>query len=241
MNKRPVTTNNNENEIKKQKLEHPGFDLRLRHPSNFLFCGPSSSGKTTLALEIIKNKRFLFNVVPKHVILIYSHPQKVYQDMYALGVITHMIDGYENFEQLKEMVMSYKYDGQSILVFDDQLSSLNDDILRIFHELSHHGSCSVMFLSQNLFFANRKFRSISLNAHYIFVLKQVRDSSQIINLAKQYSPYRPNYVIEAYRQATRSSFSYLLFDFRNDSPDIIRLRTKILPREHPPIVFIENS
>ena len=72
-------------------------------------------------------------------------------------------------------------------------------------------------------------------------MKQVRGRSQIINLAKQYSPYRPNYVIEAYRQATRGSYTYLLFDFRNDSPDIIRLRTRILPKECPPIVFIENS
>ena len=56
-----------------------------------------------------------------------------------------MKNGYENFVQLKEMIMAYKYDGQSILIFDDKLSSLNDDILRIFHELSHHGLCSGCF------------------------------------------------------------------------------------------------
>ena len=72
-------------------------------------------------------------------------------------------------------------------------------------------------------------------------MKNVRDSSQILNLAKQYSPYRPNYVIESYRRATRSPFSYLCFDFRNDSPDILRLRTNLLPKEYPPLIFIENS
>ena len=99
--KRPVNTDNKNDRIKKTKLDHPGFDLTFKHPSNFLLCGPSSSGKTHLALKIIKNKRILFDVVPKHVILIYSYPQKVYQEMYALGVITNMLEGYSNFEEIQ--------------------------------------------------------------------------------------------------------------------------------------------
>ena len=115
-------------------------------PTNFLICGPSNSGKTTLAFEILKNKKLLFHPVPKNVILMYTHFQKAYEDIFALGVVTKLIEGFTNYEEIKELVMSYKYDGGSILIFDDMLGSLNDSILRIFHELSHHGSCSVFFL-----------------------------------------------------------------------------------------------
>ena len=216
-------------------------DIRFKHPSNYMICGPSGSGKTTLTFEILKNKKVLIDKPPKHVLLIYSIHQKIYDDMFAMRVITKMIEGYTSYDELKELVMSYKYDGGSVLIFDDQLSEINDDMMKIFHELSHHGQCSCFFLSQNLFFADRRFRSISLNSHYLFVLKNVRDRSQILHLAKQYSPYKPKFVIESFQEAMRNPFGYLLFDFRQDTSDVIRLRTNILPQEQPAIVFIEEN
>ena len=43
-----------------------------------------------------------------------------------------MIEGYTSYDKLKELVMSYKYDGGSVLIFDNQLSELNDDMMKIF-------------------------------------------------------------------------------------------------------------
>ena len=110
--------------------------------------------------------------------------------MYNKGIITQMFQDYSNYNELEDMVMRYKDDGGSILIFDDQLGDINEDICKIFHQLSHHGNCSTFFLSQNLFYANKSYRSMSLNAHYLFVMKNTRDRSQIVNLAKQFSPYK---------------------------------------------------
>ena len=80
---------------------------------------------------------------------------------------------------------------------------------------------------------------MSLNAHYLFVMKSPRDSSQIINIAKQLSPYKTKHVIESYRSATKRPYSYLLFDFHTKSPDHIRLRSHILPYDWPMRVYLE--
>ena len=79
-----------------------------------------------------------------------------------------MIEGYTSYDKLKELVMSYKYDGGSVLIFDNQLSDLNDDMMKIFHELSHHGQCSCFFLYQNLFFANRRYTTCITYSIYIY-------------------------------------------------------------------------
>ena len=77
-------------------------DIRFKHPSNYMICGPSGSGKTTLTFEILKNKKVLIDKPPKHVLLIYSIHQKIYDDMFAMGVITKMIEGYTSYDKLKE-------------------------------------------------------------------------------------------------------------------------------------------
>lgn len=164
----------------------------------------------------------MFQRPSKHVILVYSHFQKLYEEMYGNGVITKMIEGYTNYEELKELIMSYKQDGGSFLILDDQLSNLNSDIMKIFFELSHHGNCTVFMISQNLFFSSRKFRSISLNSNYLFILKNPRDQSQILSLAKQYLPYRPSFLIEAFQDSIKKPHGYLCMDFTQNSSDLLR-------------------
>ena len=112
--------------------------------------------------------------------------------------------------------------------------------MKIFLELSHHGNCSVFFLSQNLFFANRRYRSISLNAKYLFILKNPRDQSQILSLAKQISPYRPNFLIESFQESVKNPYGYLFLDCTQQTSAILRIRSNILPHEWPTAVYIRN-
>ena len=55
--------------------------------------------------------------------------------------------------------------------------------------------------------------------------------------AKQISPYNIGYVVESYKHATRDPFSYLFFDFKQSTPEIIRLRSNIYPDEFPMTVY----
>ena len=67
---------------------------------------------------------------------------------------------------------------------------------------------------------------MSLNAHYMVLFKNPRDVSQFANLARQMYPKSSQFAVEAYRDATREPYSYLLVDLRRGQDEELRLRTK---------------
>lgn len=72
-----------------------------------------------------------------------------------------------DYESLEKLVMPHKNDTGSIVIFDDMIVGLNEHIVRIYTELSHHARCTVMFVSQNLFVNSPMYRMLSLNAQYL--------------------------------------------------------------------------
>ena len=86
---------------------------------------------------------------------------------------------------------------------------------------------SVMYIVQNLFHRGKHHRTISLNAHYMVLFKNPRDVSQIMALAHQMYPQRTNYFLEAYAAATALPHGYLVIDMKQETPDILRLRSHI--------------
>ena len=149
------------------------FDVTFKSPSTFVIAGPTSSGKTSLIFKILQSKHLLFDKAPQTVYLFYSQKQKIYEDMYAKNIVNHLIEGSLPFEDIKEMVSKHKSD-PSCLIFDDGLSGISQDITRIFYELSHHSNCNVFFVTQNLFFSSKEYRTLSLNSHYMIIMKNPR-------------------------------------------------------------------
>ena len=78
----------------------------------------------------------------------------------------------------------------SLLLIDDQAPRLDQNIVDIFTIYSHHLNTTCVLLTQTLFDSKKEYRTISLNAHYIVLMKNTRDASSITNLAKQTHPYR---------------------------------------------------
>ena len=217
------------------------FDVFFRQGSSILVCGPSGSGKTTLVAQILKHKELLFDAPSSKEFLFYTQPQEIYEELVTNGIITKMFHGYPSYDKIRKIVAPYKKLNGSIILLDDQLSNLSDDIVRIFHELTHHCNTTCFLLSQNLFYANKKYRSISLNANYMILTKNVRDQTQIMHLAKQFAPYRELYVVQSFMDLSKNMFGYILYDYYQKSADITRVRTNILPHELPVPVIIENS
>ena len=93
---------------------------------------------------------------------------------------------------------------------------------------SHHGNLSVIYIVQNL---SKDHRTISLNASYIVLTKNVRDAGQVIHLAKQIYPNNVKYFQQAYQIATAEPFSYLFIDLTPTCPDETRLRSGIFPND----------
>ena len=221
------------------------YDIRFHQGSSFLICGPSESGKTTFVYNVIANKSLLFDDPPKYVFLFFKHKQQMYHNMLQSGLLTKAFEGYSSYETIESTVMPFRDKGGSAVILDDQLGGISTDIQRIFTELCHQGNASIFYISQNLFFANPKYRTISLNAHYVILMKNPRDKTQIANFAKQFSGGKTKYVVESFQNATKNPYSYLLFDFKQTTPDILRLRTNFLPNEitldNPITIYIEKN
>ena len=125
------------------------------------------------------------------------------------------------------------FDGKEkiLLVLDDLMAETDDRVTKIFTKISHHRNVSVLYLTQNLFYQSKHTRTISLNAHYLVLFKNVRDATQIANLSRQMFPGKANYMLESFRDATMTPFGYLLVDLRPDTDERFRLRTNIFPGE----------
>jgi len=125
------------------------------------------------------------------------------------------------------------FDGRepTLVIIDDLIQETNETVANMFTKGSHHKNISVVFRSQNLFPKNKFARTMSLNAHYMVLFKNPRDVSQFARLARQMYPKTSQFAVEAYRDATREPYSYLLVDLRPEQDEVLRMRTNIFPGE----------
>jgi hypothetical protein len=82
-----------------------------------------------------------------------------------------------------------------------------------------------MYIVHNLF----HHRTISLNAHYMVLFQNLTDVSQIMALALQMYPRRTEFCLEAFARATARPHGYMVIDMKQNTSDILRLRTFIFP------------
>jgi hypothetical protein len=63
----------------------------------------------------------------------------------------------------------------------------------------------------------------------LIIFKSPRDKMQIMTLAKQIHPNASSFFMSAYEQATQPSHGYLIVDFKQDTPENLRLKSRIIP------------
>lgn len=209
--------------IYKGNTNDPSEDvLKWKHPFTCIVSGPSCSGKTSFVLKLIQNADVLFTKTPQTISWHYGEFQhwmldEAYKDI-------NFVEGIPDINQLDSTL-------NNLIIIDDLMHEAGDSVSKLFTKGSHHRNTSVMFLTQNLFHQSKQSRTINLNAHYIVIFKNVRDASQITNLAKQMYPGNVNYLKSSYEDATRKPYGYLLIDLKPDTDDLLRLRTDIFPGE----------
>jgi hypothetical protein len=67
----------------------------------------------------------------------------------------------------------------------------------------------------------------------MLLMKNPRDKAQIIALASQIYPNNSRFLIEAFDNATKNEFGYIKVDIKQDTPDNLRIQTRITPEEKP--------
>ena len=181
------------------------YDCTFHQPATITIAGNTGSGKTTLLSRLIRYRNVMFDKPPKYVVLCYSQSQNIYNQLWSEGQIDKLIKGYPSYQSLSELLKPHKKEG-SLLIFDDGLQGINEDVTKIFFELSHHANASCCFVTQNLFYDNSNYRDLSLNTMYLFVMKNPRNKTQIMTLARQMSPYKTSGIIESFEKATKEPY-----------------------------------
>ena len=120
---------------------------------------------------------------------------------------------------------------EPLIILDDLMNETNQRVASLFTKKSHYRNISVMYIVQNLFHRGKHHRTISLNAHYMVLFKNPRDVSQIMALAHQMYPRKMYFFLEAFARSTASSHGYMVIDMKQNTSDILRLRTFIFPGE----------
>ena len=130
------------------------------------------------------------------------------------------------------MIDSINHNTRNLYIIDDMMGVKDTVIAKRSTKKSYHGNLSVIYIVQNLFHQSKSHRTISLNASYLVLTKNVRDASRIVHLAKQLYPSNTKFFEQAYQMATKEPYTYLFIDLTPTCPGEIRLRSGIFPTDN---------
>ena len=145
------------------------MDPRWQHPFTCIVAGPTGCGKTTFVARLLRNASAMIDPPPERVTWYYSEWQKAYENLADIP----------NMRLEEGLPTSFDNGKRGLVVLDDLMAETDSRVTNLFTKKSHHSDTSVIYLVQNLFSKNKESRTISLNAQYMIVFKNPRDSSQL--------------------------------------------------------------
>src|SRR5215469_3165304 len=210
------------------RVHSMGEDLKFKHPFTCIIGGPTGSGKSSFTLRFLQNFASMCTERNFSGGIVWCYSEKS-------AVPTRELTALKKNVQFHEGVPEKLGNDQgkpSLIVLDDLLNELySKGVCELFTKGSHHRNISVILITQNIFQQGQFCRTISLNAKYAVALKNVRDKSQFNYLARQVYPENSESLYRAYLEATEKPHGYMIFDFAQDTDDLLRFRTNVFPDE----------
>ena len=195
--------------------------ISFRHPCTILIAGPTQSGKTFFFKQILAHNL----IQPPATRILYVNTGEIPPELQEFPQIEYikglekLLECYENLDPLE----------RNLVVIDDQMAEAGNSttIGNLFSKGSHHKNITVIYIVQNLFDKGRVHRTISLNSHYVILFKNARDKGQIRTLAQQVFPNKVKFIVEAFEEATKEPYGYLMLDCHPQTPEELRVRGNI--------------
>ena len=207
---------------------------------HFFLAGPSNSGKTTFAVNLILYRHILFNEDIKKIIIVTPHEQSIFNELKETekNDSVDIINELPNYEEIEHFADKHKTEGL-ILLLDDVIEEMQNrlQLSRIFSKLCHHKRLTCILCVQNLFFQNDQYRNMSINSTYLSLFSNPRDIRQISLLGGRMYPEQRKEFVDAFKRATKKPYSYLFIDYRQETKNFMRLRTNILPTDPEPMTM----
>lgn len=206
---------------------------QFQHPFTAILSGATGSGKTQWLKRFLQFRNDLIEPQVHRVLYCYGELNECILAMQGDDRI-ELYNGVPSEDMVRER--AHAAEQRLLLVLDDLMLNVSSTFLdTVFTRGSHNWGVSVMFVSQHLF--TREMRTARNNAHFIILMRNPSGALQVRNLAAQLFPKAVNFFMEAYRDATREQFTYLLIDMHPSTGEHLRLRTHIYPDDAYCIVY----
>lgn len=201
--------------------------------------GPSQSGKTFRACEIVKFKDIMIEdgAAIKNVVFFYNSWQPLYDQLREKNIVTRWENYMPSNDQFVDLMKPYMKTGGSLCLIDDFESQINRSLETIVKVTSRHYNVVSIILFQSLYPTHRLARQISLNVKFLHIHKNPRENAQIQFLARQLSPSNYKWIVQSYHSATRKAYSSFLIDLTQEQRSFLRYRSRYLPYELPMVVY----
>ena len=202
-------------------------------PSNVLLCGPSGCGKSKFIEKILQtpcmwngsidNLYYCYGIYTDNV-------RRIVETYPAATVIEHIP---RNLDQPHEI---FNRNERNVIIFDDLGSETQSSstFTNFMSRGSHHSNVCMLSLEHHLFSDEKERKKQTNHWHCIILFRNKRSVHQIGTLARQTSIANPQLVQWAYRDATSKPYGYLVMDFRNDTPEEMRLLTNVMCENNEP-------
>ena len=200
----------------------------FKQPFTCTIAGPSGAGKTVLLQKILINKKEIFDLEPDRIVVCYKSWQPAYDVFNLLESPVEFVQGLINVEEFDK-------EKNNLLIIDDLMTECKDntDIATLFSVHSHHKNISVFIVTQNIFMKGTCSRDINLNSTNMILFNNPRDRQQIRVLGQQMYPKKTLGFMEIFEDAIKQhdGHGYLFLDYKQQTPERMRIQTGIIPGE----------
>ena len=221
-------------------MESEVLDARLKLPFTMIVAAGTGSGKSHWVSRLVTHNKEMMTPVPNRILWCYGEFQPLFESM--VDKTDPKVEFIKGFPP--EIVERQNLTGQTLLIVDDLADTVDGKLLSsIFVRMSHHRGISIILLLNNLYYRGlgHHMRDISLNAQHLVVFSSARDQGTILTLARQMYGPKFRLLTESYNEATSHPYGYLMITTRANTPEALKLRTKIFPGEENYCYIAKNG
>ena len=188
-------------------------------PTTILVSGATGSGKTTWLKKVLDNLS-IFKRKPDRIVYCYGVWQPAFDDMKNV-----------EFREGLDIPKNNEND-HMLIILDDLMTAVVESPIAhtLFTKGSHHMNITVILVVQNFFVQGKHARTITLNCHYMVIMKNPRDIQQIKLIGRQIG--QEVLIQEAYKDCMKEQYGYLLIDLSpHNINEQLRIKSHIFPQE----------